>query len=71
MTQALARAIRAQDHLTGLQQRTPASLAARDTTQPQLPPFDYEPVQYTGPSKQDVIDLRKKHLNPGRLLLLS
>lgn len=64
-TQALANAIRGQRHLAGLQQRTQASLAARELSEPKLPPFDHEPAQYTGPSKQEVIDLRKKHLNPG------
>ena len=32
---------------------------------PQLPPFDYEPMPYTGPSKDAVRSLRKQHLNPG------
>ncbi len=64
-TQALATAVRGQRHLAGLQQRSQASLAARDIAEPTLPAFDHEPAQYTGPSKQEVIDLRKKHLNPG------
>lgn len=65
IVRALSNAIRAQRHPAGLQQRTQASLAARDATQPELPPFDHEPVQYTGPSKQNVIELRKRYLNPG------
>lgn len=65
VTRALGNAVRSQRHLAGLQQRTQASLAAREVTQPELPPFDHEPVQYTGPSKQEVIDLRKRYLNPG------
>ncbi|KAL0044133.1 hypothetical protein WJX82_011716 [Trebouxia sp. C0006] len=64
VTQALANAVRGQRHLAGLQQRSQASLAARDTAEPTLPAFDHEPAKYTGPSKQEVIDLRKKHLNP-------
>lgn len=62
---ALSNAIRAQRHVADLQQRTQASLAARDVTQPDLPPFDHVPVQYTGPSKQEVMELRRKYLNPG------
>ena len=65
VTQALANAVRGQRYLAGLQQRSQASLAARDTAEPTLPAFDHEPAKYTGPSKQEVIDLRKKHLNPG------
>lgn len=65
VTRALGNAVRSQRHLAGLRQRTQASLAASDVTQPELPPFDHEPVQYTGPSKQEVIDLRKRYLNPG------
>ena len=32
---------------------------------PTLPPFDYEPMPYTGPSKDTVRSLRKQYLNPG------
>lgn len=66
VTRALGNAVRSQRHLAGLQQRTQESLAAGGVTQPELPPFDHEPVQYTGPSKQEVIDLRKRYLNPGK-----
>ncbi len=31
---------------------------------PQLPPFDYTPPAYTGPSRAQVLALRKKHLTP-------
>ena len=65
IARALGNALRAQRHVADLQQRTQASLAARDVTQPELPPFDHEPVQYTGPSKQKVMELRKRYLNPG------
>ena len=64
VTRALGNAVRSQRHLAGMQQRMQASLA-RDVTQPELPSFDHEPVQYTGPSKQEVIELRKRYLNPG------
>lgn len=30
-----------------------------------LPPFDYTPMPYDGPSAQEVLDLRKAHLSPG------
>jgi alanine-glyoxylate transaminase/(R)-3-amino-2-methylpropionate-pyruvate transaminase len=29
-----------------------------------MPPFDYKPQPYTGPSKEEVIALRKKYLSP-------
>lgn len=70
-TQALANAIRGQRLVAGLHQRTQASLAARDIAEPRLPAFDHEPAQYTGPSKQEVIDIRKKHLNPGGSTMLN
>ncbi|NEP11649.1 MAG: aspartate aminotransferase family protein [Symploca sp. SIO2C1] len=31
---------------------------------PSLPPYDYQPKTYTGISVQQVIDLRKQHINP-------
>ena len=31
---------------------------------PQLPPFDYVPPKYTGPSKEEVLKMRQEHLNP-------
>jgi hypothetical protein len=34
------------------------------TKQPQLPPCDYKPSPYTGPSFDQVKSLRKQHLNP-------
>ena len=66
LTRALTRAAQAQRSAVGLQERTQASLAARDISEPKLPPFSHEPAKYTGPSKQEVIDLRRKHLNPGQ-----
>jgi alanine-glyoxylate transaminase/(R)-3-amino-2-methylpropionate-pyruvate transaminase len=39
--------------------------AQHDTTLPQMPPFNYTPAPYTGPSKEEVIALRKKYLSPG------
>ena len=32
---------------------------------PKLPDFDYAPKPYTGPSRAEVMSLRKKHLSPG------
>lgn len=32
---------------------------------PALPPCDFTPPAYTGPSKEEVLALRKAHLNPG------
>ena len=67
LTKAFARAAQAHGstRMAGAQQRAQASLAARDMSEPKLPPFAHEPAAYTGPSKQEVIDLRKRHLNPG------
>lgn len=44
-------------------QAAPADAAAA----PQLPPFDFQPPPYTGPSKEEVLALRKAHLNPGEV----
>ncbi|MEO5802671.1 MAG: aminotransferase class III-fold pyridoxal phosphate-dependent enzyme [Verrucomicrobiota bacterium] len=35
---------------------------------PTLPPFDYQPKPYTGPSAEEVLKLRKQFLNPGLFL---
>ena len=35
---------------------------------PQLPPFDYQPKPYAGPSAEEVLRLRKQFLNPGIFL---
>lgn len=32
---------------------------------PQIPPFDYSPPPYKGPSKSEVLETRRKYLNPG------
>jgi alanine-glyoxylate transaminase/(R)-3-amino-2-methylpropionate-pyruvate transaminase len=32
---------------------------------PTLPPFDFQPAPYHGPSADEVLQLRKAHLNPG------
>jgi alanine-glyoxylate transaminase/(R)-3-amino-2-methylpropionate-pyruvate transaminase len=39
-------------------------MATITTTAPQLPPCDHRPRPYAGPSKDEVIALRKRHLNP-------
>ena len=33
---------------------------------PKLPPFDYVPPPYDGPSKEEVMATRKQFLSPGR-----
>src|SRR5437762_8811409 len=35
---------------------------------PELPPFDYQPTKYEGPSPDEVLRLRKEFLNPGIFL---
>jgi len=35
---------------------------------PILPPFDYQPKAYTGPSAEEVLKLRRQFLNPGLFL---
>src|SRR5438270_4741779 len=35
---------------------------------PDLPPFDYQPNPYAGPSADEVLRLRKQFLNPGIFL---
>src|SRR5476649_1529803 len=35
---------------------------------PDLPPFDYQPAPYAGPSADEVLRLRKQFLNPGIFL---
>lgn len=35
---------------------------------PQLPPFDHEPIQYRGPTAEDVLQKRKQFLSPGIFL---
>src|SRR5499427_5926364 len=35
---------------------------------PELPPFDYQPQPYRGPSAEEVLDSRRRFLNPGLFL---
>ena len=35
---------------------------------PELPPFDHQPIKYSGPSADEVLRLRKQFLNPGIFL---
>ena len=35
---------------------------------PELPPFDFQPNEYAGPSADEVLRLRKEFLNPGIFL---
>jgi hypothetical protein len=46
-----------------------ASQASSST--PQLPPCDFIPPKYTGPSKDEVLNLRKQYLNPGKHLVYN
>src|ERR1700722_15498399 len=39
-----------------------------DMKTPILPPFDYRPKAYTGPSADEVLKLRRQFLNPGLFL---
>ncbi len=32
---------------------------------PTLPPFDFQPTHYTGPSAEEVLKMRQAHVNPG------
>lgn len=41
------------------------SLVRSFSSAPKLPPFDYKPPPYTGPSKEQLLATRKKHMNPG------
>lgn len=34
-------------------------------TRRQMPPFEHRPAPYSGPSKEEVMVLRKRHLSPG------
>lgn len=47
-----------------LLRRTFASEPAYEKALPELPPFGYQPQPYTGPSKEEVLALRKKFLSP-------
>eukprot|EP01089_Gocevia_fonbrunei_P013623 TRINITY_DN3521_c0_g1_i1.p1 TRINITY_DN3521_c0_g1~~TRINITY_DN3521_c0_g1_i1.p1 ORF type:complete len:476 (-),score=107.66 TRINITY_DN3521_c0_g1_i1:41-1468(-) len=40
------------------------SVSAYSTADPQLPPTDFKPQPYTGPSYEEVANLRKTYLNP-------
>src|SRR6059058_6480609 len=37
-------------------------------TTPELPRFDHHPAKYTGPSAEEVLQLRRQYLNPGIFL---
>lgn len=43
---------------------------ARHASSVTMPDFDYTPPAYTGPSREEVINMRKKYVNPGKLILL-
>jgi alanine-glyoxylate transaminase/(R)-3-amino-2-methylpropionate-pyruvate transaminase len=50
-----------------LLRRTFAAEPAHEKALPELPPFSYQPQPYTGPSKEEVLALRKKFLSPCEL----
>lgn len=54
--------------LTGLRSFASEPATDHDKQTPQMPMYDYKPVPYTGPSKEEVIALRKKFLSPGAVL---
>jgi hypothetical protein len=35
------------------------------SSNPELPPIDYQPKKYTGPSAEEILKTRDKFLNPG------
>lgn len=41
------------------------SVSSKPVSVGELPPFEYKPPPYEGPSKEEVIALRKEYLNPG------
>lgn len=43
---------------------------ARASSSVPLPDFDYKPPPYTGPSRDEVISMRKQYVNPGVIVLL-
>ena len=43
---------------------TQAAIRPQSATHPALPPFDYAPPPYTGPSKGDVLAMRREFLTP-------
>jgi alanine-glyoxylate transaminase/(R)-3-amino-2-methylpropionate-pyruvate transaminase len=66
---SLSRALNSRAWLSGVQQaRAFASQPAAEESGaalPKIPPFDYTPRPYVGPSYEETMALRKAHLNPG------
>eukprot|EP00193_Tetraselmis_chui_P007786 CAMPEP_0177767958 /NCGR_PEP_ID=MMETSP0491_2-20121128/9443_1 /TAXON_ID=63592 /ORGANISM="Tetraselmis chuii, Strain PLY429" /LENGTH=480 /DNA_ID=CAMNT_0019284689 /DNA_START=261 /DNA_END=1703 /DNA_ORIENTATION=+ len=57
--------------LASLPARSYASSAATPEvagTLPTIPPFDHTPLPYDGPSKEEVMEMRQKYLNPTKFL---
>ena len=38
-------------------------------SQPTLPPFEYQPRPYTGPSAEEVLRMRREFLNPALFII--
>ncbi|KAL6773797.1 AGT2 [Auxenochlorella protothecoides x Auxenochlorella symbiontica] len=47
--------------------RCMSQVATKPDSIGELPPFDYKPAPYVGPSKEEVLALRKEHLSPAML----
>lgn len=41
------------------------------STSSSLPEFSYVPPKYNGPSKEEVLSLRRQYLNPGAIQILG
>ncbi|KAA8517497.1 hypothetical protein F0562_017873 [Nyssa sinensis] len=49
--------------------RSEASLLENDVLIPKMPPFDYSPPPYTGPSADEILQKRKQYLSPSMFYL--
>lgn len=64
--QAALRALRGAPAVAGQWRSLAGQAAPADAGEaPALPPCDFKPPAYTGPSKEEVLALRKAHLSPG------
>lgn len=50
--------------LSSLPQQSQSSLQHNEASLPKMPPFDYTPPPYTGPSAEEIFKKRKEYLNP-------